>query len=230
MPVDLSGEEIDISMQQIVAEMGFGQIKIVDAADSGEYRAADYTAWAGLILEREQVWVDVLLEVNTAMMTLMFEQSLGRRPQSEQERENLLAETHTIISSAFKSVLIGKGAQVMTPILSRVMQTKDRRVPVTTNRERHRYELAGGAIGLTVVRNECLLKNKSTQRLRNTDIMAEAYPPSSVHDMPLFNKGTVLTYRFIEKLVAMEEDDEQKLSVPVFSISTLATYFMADRS
>jgi hypothetical protein len=40
----------------------------------------------------------------------------------------------------------------------------------------------------------------------------------------------VLTYRVIEKLAALEADGEERLSVPVFSTSRLAEYFIRDRS
>ena len=157
---------------------------------------------------------------------MIFEQTLGRHPESDQERENFLAETHTIVSAAFKSALIGKGAQVMTPMLSRVLRTKDRQVPVPPKCEMHRYVLAGGSIGLTVVRYECRLRKKGTHRLHNTDITADAFPPASVNEMPLLPKGTVLTSRFIEKLVALEEGEDHLLSVPVYSASPLAEYFV----
>ena len=229
-PVDLSAAEIDIIMQQVVAELGFGTVGDITNVNSDKYHAAEFTAWAGMILEREQVWIDLLLEVDDAALAMIFEQTLGRRPESIQERENFLAETHTIFSSAYKSALINKGATVMSPILSRALRTKDRSVPVPAKCEKHRYVLAGGSIGLTVVRHECLLKKKSTQRLRNSDIMAEAYPPTSVNEMPLLNKGTMLTYRFIEKLVALEEGQEERLIVPVFSTSSLAMYFTNQES
>lgn len=225
-PVDLSAAETDVIMQQVVAELGFGQISEISDVSHEKYRAPEFTAWASMILEREQVWIDLLLEVDGAAMAMIFEQTLGRRPESIQERENFLAETHTIFSSAYKSALINKGAAVMAPILSRVVRTMDRLVPVPPKCEKHRYVLAGGSIGLTVVRHECPLQKKSTQRLRNSDIMADAYPPPSVNEIALLNKGTVLTYRFIEKLVALQEGHGERLTVPVFSISPLATYFI----
>jgi len=229
-PVDLSPEESNAIMQGVIAELGFGKIGVIATVDNSAYGKADFTAWAGMILEREQVWIDLLLEVDASAMAMIFEQTLGRRPNSDQERENFLAETHTIVCAAFKSALLAKGAQVMTPILSRVMHTKDRSVPLPNKYETHRYVLAGGSIGLSVIRQECLLREKSTQRLRNTDIMASSYPPPSEDEVPLLSKGTLLTYRFIEKLVALEEDGEERLSVPVFSTSRLAEYFTAIRS
>lgn len=227
---ELTPAESNTIMQGVIAELGFGKIGVIATVDDDAYGAADFTAWAGMILEREQVWVDLLLEVDSSAMAMIFEQTLGRRPNSDQERENFLAETHTIVTAAFKSALLAKGAQVMTPILSRVMRTKDRSVPLPDKFEKHRYVLAGGSIGLSVIRQECLLRQKSTQRLRNTDIMAEAYPPPSAEEVPLLSKGTVLTYRFIEKLVALEEDGDERLAVPVFSTSRLAEYFMSKSS
>lgn len=159
---------------------------------------------------------------------MIFQQTLGRRPNTDHERDNFLGETHTIVSTAFKTALIEKGAEVMIPILSRVMRTKDQNVPVSSKCEMHRYVFAGGSVGLTVVRQECPLKIKSTQRLRNSDIMAESYPPPSENEIALLSKGTTLTYRFIEKLVELEEDAQVRLSVPVYSTSRLAEYFLAN--
>jgi len=227
---DLTPDESNEIMKRVVAELGFGGVGVIATIDRDVYGVPDFTAWAGIILEREQVWIDLLLEVDTAAMKMIFEQTLGRLPASDQEQENFLAETHTIVSAAFKSALIGKGAQVMTPILSRVMKTKDRAVPVPPKCEMHRYVLAGGSIGLTVVRYECQLRKKSTQRLRNTDITADAFPPPSVHENVLLSKGTVLTSRFIEKLVALEEGEDRPLAVPVYSASPLAEYFVNQRT
>ena len=229
-PVDLSSAEADIIMQQVVAELGFGQISEIADVSAEKYRAPDLTAWASMILEGEQVWIDLLLGVDNAAMAVIFEQTLGRRPESIQERENFLAEAHTIFSSAYKSALVNKGAMVMSPMLSRVMRTKDRLVPVPAKCERRRYVLGGGSIVLIVVRHECPLRKKSTQWLRNSDIMAEAYPPASTGEMALLNKGTVLTHRFIEKLVALEEGQGERLAVPVFATSPMATYFTNSES
>jgi hypothetical protein len=228
--VDLSIAEVDAMMLQVVGELGFGKMSVLAPVSGARYEVPEFTAWAGMILEREQVWIDLLFEVDGAAMAVVFEQTLGRRPESIQERENFLAETHTIVSAAYKSALVAKGAQVMSPLLSRVMRTKDREVPVPAKCEMHRYVLAGGSIGLTVVRYECQLRKKSTQQLRNTDIMADAFPPPSVHENVLLSKGTVLTSRFIEKLVALEEGEEDRLAVPVYSASPLAEYFGNHRS
>ena len=228
--VDLSPAESNEIMKRVIGELGFGGVGVMATIDRDVYGAADFTAWAGIILEREQVWIDLLLEVDTPAMKMIFEQTLGRLPASDLERENFLAETHTIVSAAFKSALQAKGAQLMTPILSKVMRTKDRAVPVPPKCEMHRYVLPGGSIGLTIVRYECPLRKKSTQRLRNTDVMADAFPPPSVHENVLLSKGTVLTSRFIEKLVTLEEGEDTRLAVPVYTASPLAEYFVSNRS
>lgn len=225
-PVLLTREEADIIMQGVLTEMGFPQFGMVAAASDGKYQPAEYTAWAGLVMEREGIWMDLLLEVDSAAMAMIFEKTLGRRPKTIEEKTGVLAETHTIVSAAFKAALIERGAPVMTPLLSKVLDTKDRDVPVPHDIERHRYALAGGTIGLTIARHDCPVKMKSTFQLKHTDIMAEAYPSTSVNDVALLNKGTILTPRFIDKLIALEESEGTRLSVPVFSAPLLAGYFI----
>lgn len=224
----LSPGEAEAIMQRVFAEHRFGNAEAIATNPREAYHPAEYTAWAGLILEREHVWLDLLLEVDTAAMNLIFEKALGRRPGSDKERQEFLAETHTIISSAFKMALQSKGFVNFAPILTRVLPTHGRRLPVPVKRETHRYDLAGVTIGLTLVWRESRLQLLSPNWLRVSDIMAESYPPAEANVMPLLSKGTVLTERFIEKLITLNEGETKKLVVPVFSASPLAVHFVAE--
>lgn len=221
----LSVGEADAIMQRVFAEHRFGNAEVMETNPGEAYLSAEYTAWAGLILESEHVWLDLLLEVDTAAMAVIFEKSLGRRPISDKERQEFLAETHTIISSAFKMALQGKGFVNFAPILTQVLPTHMRKLPVPVKRETHRYNLGDVSIGLTLVWRECRLQKLSPNWLRVSDIMAESYPPPEINTMPLLSKGTVLTERFIEKLLTLNEGEPVKLIVPVYSASPLAVFF-----
>ena len=223
----LSADESDAIMQRVLADLRLGEVEIAPLISGETYQPAEYTAWAGLILESDGVWVDLLLEVGSRAMTTIFEKSLGRQPVSDKERQQFLAETHTIISSAFKTELQGKGFMNFAPILTRVAHTLGCRMPVPPKRESHRYAVAGVTIGLTLVWRECRRQMLSPNWLRVSDIMADAYPPREVSENPLLSKGTVLTERFIEKLVTLSEG-EPKMEVPVFSASPLTIYFVAE--
>lgn len=227
--IELTREDADLIMQGVITEMGFGSVGVLATIDCDVYQPAEYTAWAGLVMEREGIWIDLLLEVDSAAMAMVFEQTLGRRPKTDEERSNFLAETHTIVSAAFKAALVARGAPVMSPLLSKVLETKGREVPVGHKFEKHRYALAGGSVGLTIAKQDCPVKMKSTAQLKYTDIMADSYPPPTVHEVALLSKGTVLTTRFIDKLIALEEGEDTRLSVPVFTASPLAEYFIGYR-
>lgn len=224
----LSAGEADDIVQRVLGELRLGEVEVASPLLRETYLPAEYTAWAGLILEQEQVWLDLLLEVDAAAMTTIFEASLGRRPAADREKQEFLAETHTIISSAFKMDLQRKGYGNFAPILTRVMHTQGSKMPVPAKRDMHRYTVAGVAIGLTLVWRECRRQMLSPNWLRVSDIMAEAYPPREVNENPLLSKGTVLTERFIEKLVTLSEGEPKKLEVPVFSASPLAVFFVGD--
>ena len=130
-------------------------------------------------------------------MAMIFEQTMGRPPNSDQERRDFLVETHTVVSAGFKAALSGKGAHILTPILSRVLPSKSSPMPVSTIRESYRYALAGGSIALTVLRHKCPLRLKSTRSLQAFDITAEDVNASQATDMAWLSKGSVLTDRFI---------------------------------
>jgi CheY-like chemotaxis protein len=229
----LEAGEADAIMQRVLADLGFASAQTVATKPGDAYRPLEYTAWAGLILEREQIWLDLLLGANATTMALIFEKALGRPPGSDREKQEFLAETHTIISAAFKVALQDNGFPNFAPILTRVRRTQGSQPPVPAKRETHHFTLqAGVTIGLTLVWRECRLQKMSPNWLRVSDIMAGAYPPTDGNELPLLSKGTVLTERFIEKLVRLseEEPEGEKMIVPVFSASPLAVYFGGEAS
>jgi len=225
-PIDLSLQEADDIMQRIIRELHFGKVGALAKVLGSVYGKSELTTWAGFILEREQIWFDLLLEVDAAAMAMIFEQTMGRPPNSDQERRDFLVETHTVVSAGFKAALSGKGAHILTPILSRVLPSKSSPMPVSTIRESYRYALAGGSIALTVLRHKCPLRLKSTRSLQAFDITAEDVNASQATDMAWLSKGSVLTDRFIEKLAALDEGKEEKLRVPVFECSPLVNHFL----
>lgn len=224
-------EKIDAIMIRALADLGLGRA-VRAAIDHGPaHRPMAFTAWAGVVFVKEQVWVDFLLEVDATAATTMFQKLLKRAPASHRETLDFLAETHTIISAAFRAETHGRSGEAISPMLSRALRTGEahhRVMPVPPERETQTYALQGYAVRLTVVRHPGCVEMKTAGQLRESDILAEPFPPPEVSDLPLLSGGVMLSERFIEKLASMAESELKTLLVPVFQASPLATYFRHD--
>lgn len=224
-------ERIDAVMLRTIADLGLGKAVVAAIEPTPTHRAAAFTSWAGLVFTKEQVWVDLLVEVDQTAAATMFQRTLKRVPASTRETLDFLAETHTIISAAFKADFQAKGVEIITPILSRALRTGEahhRVLPVPPDRETRTYALPGFAIRATIVRHPGCVEMKTAGQLGESDILAEPFPPPEVSDLPLLSQGVILSERFIEKLSSLAESELKTLLVPVFQVTPLAAYFLKD--
>ncbi len=224
-------DRIDAIMQRTFADVGLGKAAIANLEPTPTHRAAAFTAWTGLVFTKEQIWLDLLLEVDQPTAAQMFQRMLKRPAASVRETLDFLAETHTIISAAFKADFQANGVEILTPILSRALRTGEahhRVLPVPPERETRTYALPGFAVRLTIVRHPGCVDLKTAGELGDSDILAEPFPPPEVSDLPLLSQGVVLNDRFIEKLSVLAESELKTLLVPVFRMTPLAKYFLND--
>lgn len=226
IPISLA--EADEIMQHTIRELRFGNVGVIAKVVGDCYAPSHLTTWAGFLVEDQQVWCDLLLEVDKAAMAMIFEQTMGRPPESEQERKEFLIETHTIVSASFKSVLTNRGARILAPILSQAIPAQNLTIPHASVCESIRYVLAGGSIAFTIVRHSAPLKRKTVLTLNRFDITAEDIPPAKHNEVPWLSKGSVLTPRFISKLAALDTRRGDRLIVPVFPCSPIAASFLGE--
>jgi CheY-like chemotaxis protein len=221
---------IDETMVRALGELSMEIVEGTVVPAKTPHHSTAFTAWAGLLLGKAQLWIDLLLEIDRESATAFYEQALRRRPVTDREILGFLAETHTIVSAAFKAALQARGGEVLSPMLSHALRT-DRiekpAPPVARDHETHTYTLDGFALRLTLVRQPCLIRVKMPNLLNTADILAEPYPSSELSKVPLINQGVVLNDWYIEKLVAWADKEMKSQPVHVFQPSPLAKYFFA---
>jgi hypothetical protein len=105
---------VDLLMMQLISQQGFGKVGVIAHIKGQLYQQAELTAWVGMLVEQgnERTWIDILVEVDSSAMGMIFEQTMGRLPESDEERKAFLASTHMIVSSAFKTAFQNTGATV----------------------------------------------------------------------------------------------------------------------
>lgn len=224
--IQISLEQADEIMQRTIRELRFGNVGAIAKVVGECYAPSHLTTWAGFIVEDQEVWYELLLDVDRAAMAMIFEQTMGRPPESEQERKEFLVETHEIVSSSFKAALTGLGARVLSPILSRALPAQDLRVPTDAKAESIRYVLAGGSISFTMLKRPCPLKRKTTLTLELFDITAEDIPPPKDNEVTWLSKGSVLVARFINKLAELDLRRGNRMLIPVYPCSPIAATFL----
>ncbi len=224
----------DVIDEVMVRALGELSLEIVEgrvAPGKTAHGPAAFTAWAGLLVPKAQLWIDLLLEIDREAAAAFYEQALRRRPATDRDILGFLAETHTIVSAAFKAALQARGGEIVSPMLSHAMRT-DRlekpAPPVARDHETHTYTLNGFALRLTLVRQPCLRRVKMPNLLNTADILAEPYPSAELSKIPLINQGVVLNDWYIEKLIAWADKEMKSQPVHVFQPSSLAKYFYAD--
>lgn len=233
LPGTISSEKVDAIMVRTIGELGLGKASPAQIDHGDTHHAAAFTAWGGVILIKDQVWVDFLLELDAAAASTIFQKILKRVPGSDRETLDFLAETHGIICAAFRAELGAKGGEVLSPLLSKALRTGEahhRVLPVPKDRETRTYAMPGCAVRLTIVRNTGCVELKTAGQLHDADILAEPFPPPEVSDIPLLSTGMVLNDRFIEKLSTMAGSELKTLLVPVLQLSPVASYFVKDSS
>ncbi len=219
--------EVDGIMIKLIAQQGFGKVGAIARIRGELYPQAQFTAWGGMLLEEgnDRTWVDILLEVDSSAMGMIFEQSLGRLPESEEERKAFLASTQMVVISGFKTAFENNGAAVMAPFLSRVVSSKECNTFSEGERETYRYALAGGSVGITIVRQKCPILFEPVIQLKVADVSAQDYPPAQGLEVPMIMKSTIITERYIRKFESLDESSEKPLAVPIYRASLMAVYF-----
>ncbi len=157
-------------------------------------------AWAGILLVKEETWVDLFVEINPASAQMFLAQARGT---SSQHRNPLdyCATFQNSLRDSLASVLRAMGCEIQTPLPTSAIRDHARTLPLGESRiERHPYRVGDVEFTFAFVEYPCPLREKSTDQLQLCDVLAQPYPPANTHRVPLLRAGVVLKEQFIEKL------------------------------
>ncbi|MFA5265268.1 MAG: response regulator transcription factor, partial [Opitutaceae bacterium] len=223
--LELSG--IGEAFKQALNDLGWDDCPLSFGKAEGSYRGASMTAWSGIYIPKLELWIDLLLEVEPSLALRLFEKPMRRHPVDDRELLNFLAEAVTLITAKCKSILQAKDCTSVSPFLPRGSRLGklSRPIPVPSQRETCSVEILGEKLNLTIARTPSPTKQKTTGQLNPSDILSEAFQPSEDLCLPLLNQGTVLTERFIERLVVYSQNEMKNLKLPVTEPSPVTLYF-----
>lgn len=221
----LRPDEIDTLALRALAEVGLGALQPVPYdARHGATNAASFLAWSGMVLVGDKCWIDLLLQIDVAGAETLHAAALHRRPGSEREARRFLAEVHTIVTSAFRAELQGRGADILSPGLSRAVERQPGvpALPLPEDTAHRAYGLEDTTLTLVIARSACAVQHKDPRDLAAGQIVATDFPPPEIDAIPLVTRGSVINERFIGKLIANAQREGTRLGVPVFAPSVLS--------
>ena len=230
-PATLSPNYLNNLLTRALNEIGLSGAK-AETLEGGSWNGASmFTAWAPLILPKEGIWVDLLLEVDDTSAVAKFEAMLGRIPVSERELLDFLAETFNLISTALRNYIAASGTTVLLPVISRSIRTAsmNMRIPASAQVSNHQLTLPTLQLVVSAVRQLSPVVRKSLGQLREFDLLAENLPSPSTKEVFLLNQGVLLNDRYIEKLVSLARAEARDFQVPVIRPSPLAEFFCLGR-
>jgi len=208
-------------------QLGLGEVHGVELTTDFKLPRETYSAWVALIATEEKRWIDLVLEMEPAVVGSLFEKTLNRRAVGSSSKQAFVAEALTIVSSALRSELRQRTCETIMPYLSRGLRLDRLRLrpPLPEDARPIQLDLAGHTVLLTVLEQVAPYRRKSSPQLRLLDVLAEAYPPSRVHEISLLNRGAIFNARYIEKITAFAEATSEQHPIPVFTPTPLAMFF-----
>lgn len=214
-----------------IAEVGLGKAAVTPVTTLPKVDGEGFISWSPLVLLKQGLWFDLVLEADQHSAVAMFEELLGRIPVSERELLDFLAETFNLISTSIRVAMASGGIPVITPIISRSTRTAtfNLRPPPFSLITYHEIRLPQVHASVTMISQPAPVQRKSLGQLRSFDILSENLPSPSSKDVFLLNQGVVLNERFIEKLASLSGPAARDIRVPVVEPSRYAEYFCLGR-
>ncbi|MFT3831279.1 MAG: response regulator transcription factor [Opitutaceae bacterium] len=208
-------------------QLGLGPVQQVEPPPDFQPLRVSYAAWVAVIAIDEQRWIDLLVEASPAVIGNFLTKTLHRRSDVQLPKPAFLAEALTVIGAALRTELRQRSCDTFMPFLSRglYVERPRLRLPVPDDAPTVHLEVGGDRLQLTAVDQPAQLRRKSSNLLRVCDVLAEAYPPPTVNEVALLNRGAILNERFIEKLAAFAEATSEQHPIPVYAPTPLAAFF-----
>jgi hypothetical protein len=192
-----------------------------------EFSLSEYCAWSGLLLPKQDAWVDLVVVGASRAAEQLFERSLGRRPLTEVEIAGFMAEMARMFAIGFSRMIRVRAGEVVQPLMSRALRRSISTAPVPVPETNRSFDLVIEDLPfrlLTVI-EPCAKRMLSPEAVHVLDILASPFPPREISPTPIFNEGVVMTPRFLEKMLTHDVALQQGDCAAVRRPTKLARYF-----
>ncbi len=227
-PVWFTPGEIQTLVPRALTELGLSANSTVAPPGERATGVASFTAWAGFLDMDHNRWIDLVVEITPKSAAIVYERALRRKAQSPSEICGFLAEIQTVIATALKGALFGKGCEVATPLLSRAEQRDlwEPALRIPAESELYRFDLDGVLFDLALVCYPSAPRPRSPWDLRLNEIVAAHYPTNRpAGTAPVAERGSALTEHLVKQIANSADRMPQEENVPVYELSPIAHRF-----
>jgi DNA-binding response OmpR family regulator len=226
-PTSFSGHEVRYMLSIALLELRLALQGVTPRSRPPEFRLTEYCAWNGLLLPELDVWLDIVLVGASSVAEKLFEQSLGRHPQSEAEITGFMAEMARMVAIGFTRMLKMRAVEGVQPLMSRALRLSISTASVPLPLETKSYDLVIEQLPfrLLTASEPCAKRVLAPSAVHVLDVLAGPFPPREMGSVPTFNEGVVMTPRFIEKMLSHDVAVQQGECAAIRRPTKLARYF-----
>jgi hypothetical protein len=187
----------------------------------------DYVAWYGLLLTREDLWLDLLLEADEASITKLFRLAKRREDFLQLELANFCAGLVRSIGGEIRNILAARGGEVFEPFAPSTTENNAGRLSnrVQGASTRLHYEVDQATITLVILPHASPRQSLRVDQLHAQDILANHYPPAAAQEHAPFGKGLALDGPMLGKIKEVAHDTPGNPPIAFHRPSALAVYF-----
>jgi hypothetical protein len=187
----------------------------------------DYAAWFGLLLTKENLWLDLLLEADEASVAKLCALAKRRENFLQVELANFCAGILLSIGGEIRTILSARGSEVFAPF---PVSTTENHAGRLSNRvqgasTRLHYEVDQATITLALLPHASPCQSLRADQLHAQDILANHYPPATAQEIAPFGKGLALNGPMLGKIKEVAQDTPGTPLIPCHRPSALAVYF-----
>jgi CheY-like chemotaxis protein len=187
----------------------------------------DYAAWFGLLLTKEDLWLDLLLEADEASLTKLFTLAKRREDFLQVELAHFCATIILSIGNEIKTILSGRGSEVLEPFPACTTENHAGRLSnrLPSGATRLHYEIAQATITLVILPHASPRQSLRVDQVHAHDILASYYPPAAAPEHAPFRKGLALEGSILNKIKEIAHDTPGNPPIAFYRPSPLAVYF-----
>jgi CheY-like chemotaxis protein len=187
----------------------------------------DYAAWYGLLLPRENLWLDLLLEVDEGSATKLFALAKRRPDLGRDELADFCAGILQAIGHGINAIQAARGSDILAPFPASATENYAGRLAsqITGPATRVHYEIDQATVTLVLLPYASPRQSLRADELRVLDILADYYPPAAAPDEALFQKGMALDEHLLGRIVKFSQGTPNPPPIPCHRPSALAAHF-----
>jgi sigma-B regulation protein RsbU (phosphoserine phosphatase) len=223
-PFELESLYLDAIVTETLSKAG-----LLNTAARTPFPAAmpEYAAWYGLLLTKENLWLDLLLEADEASLIKLFALAKRRPDLGREELANFCASILLPIGHGINSIQSARGSEIFVPFPVGATEDYVGRLShqITGPATRLHYEIDQATITLVLLPHASPRQSLRPDQLRLMDVLADQYPPAAAPHEALFPKGLALDEQLLGQIMKFTQGASNPPLLLCHRPSPLAVYF-----